>query len=47
MNIILIRAAAFLLTTVLVSSLAMAQQPNQGTDDDRCAVQVFKNILPP
>jgi TonB family protein len=42
MNITLIRAAAFLLVTVLVSSLAMAQQPNQSTDDDRCAVQVFK-----
>jgi len=42
MNITLIRCASFLLMTVLVSSLAMAQQPNQSTDDDRCAVQVFK-----
>ena len=42
MNITLIRSAAFLLTTVLVSSLGMAQQPNQSTDDERCAVQVFK-----
>src|ERR1700730_6635775 len=42
MNIILIRGAAFLLMTVLVSSLAMARQPAQSTDDDQCAVQVFK-----
>ena len=42
MNITLIRAAAFWLMTVLVSSLAMAQQPAQSTDDDRCAAQVFK-----
>jgi len=42
MNITTIRAAAFFLMTVLVSSLAMAKQPNQSTDDDRCAVQVFK-----
>jgi len=42
MNITLIRAAAFPLMTVLVSPLAMAQQPAQSADDDRCAVQVFK-----
>jgi TonB family protein len=42
MNIALIRAAALLSMTVLVSSLAMAQQPAQSADNDRCAVQVFK-----